>query len=260
MPILDLNDGGRLHYELIEGDWRKPALVFLHEGLGCTAMWKDFPVRLCQATGCPGLVYDRRGYGLSAPLAGGRSIHYLHEYALVELPQVLARLLPGRPHIVIGHSDGGSIALIYAAGKPAGLRGVLTEAAHVLVEAETLDGVRAARAAFEGGKLRGLAHYHGDKTVQIFEAWADTWLRPEFKHWNIGYLLAAIGCPVLALQGSEDQYATPAQLNAIAERAPQGRQLLVPHCGHSPHQEKPDLLLRLMAEYIGSLLPSTEET
>lgn len=253
MPILELDAGAQLYYELIDGDPQAPALVFLHEGLGCAAMWKDFPARLSQATGRQGLVYDRRGYGLSSPLVAGRGIHYLHEYALIELPQVLARLLPGREHIVIGHSDGGSIALIYAAGQPAGLRGVLTEAAHVLVEAETLEGVRVARDAFGAGKLRGLRRYHGDKTVQIFGAWADTWLRPEFSHWDIGYLLPAISCPVLAVQGSDDQYGTQAQLDAIAGRVPNGRQLMVPACGHTPHQEQPEVLLRLMTEFVAGL-------
>lgn len=253
MPMLDLADGGQLYYELIDGDAHAPALVFLHEGLGCTAMWRDFPARLCKATGRQGLVYDRRGYGLSSPLKSVRSIHYLHEYALIELPQVLARLLPEREHIVIGHSDGGSIALIYAAGQPAGLRGLLTEAAHVMVEAVTLEGVRVAKDAFGAGKLRALQRYHGEKTVQIFNAWAETWLRPEFSHWDIGYLLPAIACPVLAVQGSGDQYGTQAQLDAIAGRAPDGRQLMVPDCGHTPHQEQPEVLLRLMSEFVDTL-------
>jgi pimeloyl-ACP methyl ester carboxylesterase len=253
MALLVLDEARQLYYEQIAGDPRKPVLVFLHEGLGCTAMWKDFPARLCARTGCAGLVYDREGYGQSSPLRRGRSIHYLHEYAMDELPRVLERLLDARPYIVIGHSDGGSIALIHAAGKPAGLLGVVTEAAHVFVEDVTLDGIRVAQQAWEAGKLRGLERYHGAKSAQIFGAWADTWLRPEFAYWNIEYLLAAIDCPLLALQGSGDQYGSEAQLDAIVARVARARKHVVQECGHTPHQEKPDVLLAAMDEFIEPL-------
>ena len=253
MAMLELADGGQLYYETIAGDSAKPVLVFLHEGLGCTAMWKDFPARLCALTGCGGLVYDRRGYGLSAALREGRSIHYLHQYALDELPLVLGRLLERRQYVVVGHSDGGSIALIHAAGQPKGLLGVVTEAAHVLVEEVTLAGIREARLAFDAGKLRGLERYHGAKTEQIFGAWADTWLRPGFKRWNIEYLLASIACPVLALQGSGDQYGTEAQLDAIVAQAPAACEVLVPECGHTPHQEQPEAVLAAIHGFVAEL-------
>lgn len=246
-------EGASLHYELIEGDARKPLLVFLHEGLGCGAMWKGFPQRLCAATDCAGLVYDRAGYGQSAPASAPRSIHYLHQYALQELPAVLQRVAPGREHIVVGHSDGGSIALIYAAGRPAALLAVVTAAAHVFVEDITLDGIREAVQAHAAGKLRGLARYHGEKAGQVFAAWADTWLAPPFKHWNIEYLLPAIACPVLALQGSDDQYGSGAQLDAIERAVPGARQLLLPACGHSPHLEQPEAAAQAMADFINSL-------
>lgn len=253
MTMLELADGGQLYYETIAGESGKPVLVFLHEGLGCTAMWKDFPARLCTLTGCAGLVYDRRGYGRSDALCAARSIHYLHRYALDELAQVLARLLDGRPHVVVGHSDGGSIALIHAADQPPGLLGVVTEAAHVFVEDVTLAGVREAQQAFEAGKLRGLERYHGAKTEQIFGAWADTWLRPGFKRWNIEYLLASIACPVLALQGSGDQYGSEAQLDAIVAQAPAARKLLVPACGHTPHQDQPEAVLAAVQTFLAGL-------
>jgi pimeloyl-ACP methyl ester carboxylesterase len=115
MATLRLQDGGELYYEEIAGNPAMPCLVFLPEGLGCTAMWRDFPARLCAASACPGLVYDRRGFGLSSAAPAPRSIHYLHESALIELPAVLTALLPGRPYVLVGHSDGGSIALIAAA-------------------------------------------------------------------------------------------------------------------------------------------------
>lgn len=241
---------GRLHDEWIDGPQQRPVLVFLHEGLGCAAMWKDFPQRLCALAGCPGLVYDRLGYGRSDPLSKQRSVHYLHEYALIELPPVLARLLPGRPYIVIGHSDGGSIALLHGAARPDGLLGVITEAAHVFVEDVTLAGIRSALAAWQTGKLRGLERYHGDKTAAIFHAWTDTWLAPAFAQWNIEGVLASIACPVLALQGEGDQYGTAAQLASIATRAPHARQHLLPDCGHTPHLENPGATLAAMAAFI----------
>lgn len=247
-------DGAQLYYELIDGDSRKPLLVFLHEGLGSAAMWKGFPERLCAATGCAGLVYDRLGYGQSSAFAAARTIHYLHQYALFELPEVLRRLAPGREHIVVGHSDGGSIALIYAAGRPEGLRAVVTAAAHVFVEDMTLAGIRTAVDAHGAGKLRGLARYHGAKAGQVFFAWADTWLAPPFRHWNIEYLLPAIACPLLAVQGRDDQYGSGAQLDAIGSGVPGARQLVLPACGHSPHLEQPEATVHAMADFIAPLL------
>ncbi|MYN04369.1 alpha/beta fold hydrolase [Pseudoduganella sp. DS3] len=242
-----------LHYELIDGDPRLPLLVFLHEGLGCGAMWKGFPERLCAQTSCAGLVYDREGYGLSSPARAPRTIHYLHLSALQELPALLQQVAPDREHIVIGHSDGGSIALIYAAGRPAALRAVVTAAAHVFVEDITLAGIRQAVQAHADGKLHGLACYHGEKAGQVFSAWADTWLAPPFRHWNIEYLLPAIACPVLALQGDDDQYGSGAQLDAIARAVPGARSLLLPGCGHSPHLEQPEATAQAMAAFINSL-------
>lgn len=249
MPLLQTAEA-ELFYERIAGSAERPVLVFLHEGLGSVAMWRDFPARLCAATGCEGLVYDRRGYGLSSPLGAARSIHYLHDYALNELPAVLAALLPERDYWLVGHSDGGSIALIHAAARPERLRGVITEAAHVLVEAVTLEGIRMARAAWNAGKLKGLQRYHGDKAASIFAAWADTWLEPSFAYWNIEYLLPAIACPVLALQGSEDQYGSAAQLAAIAGKTPRGQQQMLPACGHTPHAEAAGATLDAMLRFI----------
>ena len=249
MPMLDIGHA-HLHYERIAGDPTRPLLVFLHEGLGCVAMWKDFPQRLCQATGCEGLLYDRLGYGQSSPMQEARSVHYLHEAALLELPTVLRHLAPGREHILVGHSDGGSIALIYGAGRVPALRGVVTAAAHVFVEEITLDGIRDALDAHGAGKLRGLERYHGDKAGPLVFAWADTWLAPAFAHWNIEYLLPSIACPLLALQGSGDQYGSPAQLDAIEAGAQRAVQLLVPGCGHNPHLEQPDAVLKAMTSFI----------
>jgi len=252
MPLLELGST-QLNYQLVEGDPRKPLLVFLHEGLGCIGMWKEFPDRLCAATGCPGLVYDRQGYGLSSPQSAPRSIHYLHQSAMVELTAVIERLAPGREHIVVGHSDGGSIALIYAAARPQGLRGVISAAAHVFVEDVTIEGIHAVLAVQTRAIMRALARHHGDKAATVFSSWADTWLAPWFRQWNIEYLLPAIACPLLAMQGSDDHYGSSAQLDAIERGTPGACQLLLPACGHSPHLEQPEATLQAMGDFINRL-------
>ena len=250
MPFLNLNADDDLYYELIEGDPARPWLVFLHEGLGSCAMWKDFPAQLCQLTGCRGLLYDRLGYGQSSPLRAQRQIHYLHDYALRELPQVLDSLLPGHAYFLIGHSDGGSIALIHAAQQPPRLRAIITEAAHVYVEPVTLDGIRAADAAFDAGKLRALSKYHGEKTEAIFKAWSQTWLSYGFQFWNIEYLLPSIECAALIVQGSEDQYASAAQVDAIVAKALNAMPAMIEQCGHALHHEQPQALLALMDGFL----------
>jgi pimeloyl-ACP methyl ester carboxylesterase len=255
MPFLTNNKRQKIHYDIIEGDQEKPWLVFLHEGLGCTAMWKDFPQRLCEATGCRGLLYDRLGYGLSDALQQTRETDYLHRYALDELPEILAGLLFGQAYILIGHSDGGSIALLHAAQRPPLLQAIVTEAAHVFVESVTLDGIRVADRAYADGKLKGLQKYHGDKTGQIFKAWSDTWLTPAFADWNIEADLPRIACPALVMQGIDDQYGTPAQVDAIVTGISEGNgkpahKAMLADCGHSPHQEQPQVVLNLMREFI----------
>ncbi|UTH74015.1 alpha/beta fold hydrolase [Chromobacterium sp. IIBBL 290-4] len=242
----------RHHCRHIAGDASRPCLVFLHEGLGCEPMWKSFPDRLCEQTGLSGLVYDRQGHGRSAPFAKARSVHYLHESALNELPEILASQLPNRDYILIGHSDGGSIALLHAAEQACRLKGVITAAAHVFVEDITLAGIRQAVAAWRAGKLAGLSLYHGDKAEVLFHAWADTWLKPAFAHWNIEYALPSIACPLLALQGAEDHYGSAAQLDAIAGKSQNGRQIMLLNCGHSPHLEAPQATLEAMADFIAA--------
>ncbi len=254
IEIIQLQSGIEIYLRTIEGDGDKPCLVFLHEGLGCTAMWKDFPDRLCRMVNCSGLVYDRTGYGNSSPLCRTRTIHYLHDYALKELPEILERTIPGKPFILIGHSDGGSISLIFGAEKPALLKAIITEAAHVFVEPETLRGILAAVGAYEKGHFRGLAKYHGAKTDALFRAWADTWRSEWFKFWNIEYVLPSIACPLLVLQGSQDQYGTERQVETIvAKSSGQTTSVLIDKCGHAPHQEQPEKVLQILAEYIGRL-------
>lgn len=251
---LTLNSGGRICYETIDGDQSKACLVFLHEGLGCIPMWRDFPRQLCRHTGCPGLVYDRNGYGRSSPLKAPRTIHHFHDSALNELPQVLDALIPGRPFILVGHSDGGTIALIYGAEQHKLLKGIVTEAAHVFVEDATITGIERADEAYEAGKFKGLHKYHGDKTHTIFKAWSDTWRFEWFRHWNIEYLLPSIKCPVLAAQGVDDQYGTKGQLDAIAGKA--GglvEPFMVKDCGHIPHLDQPGVMIDAMSKFIARI-------
>ena len=251
MPYLDLHPDQHLYYEQLDGDPDRPWLIFLHEGLGSVAQWRDFPIRLCDRTGCPALVYDRLGYGKSSPLTQPRSIHYLHQYALCELPRVLAALLPDQDYLLVGHSDGGSIALIHGAARLPRLRGIATEAAHVLVEEQTLAGIRRADASFAQGRLVGLTRFHGDRTEAVFRSWADTWLDPAFAAWNIEYLLPSVQVPLLVVQGRDDQYGSEAQVETIVAKAGgPATPLLLEDCGHAPHQDLPPLALDLMSCFV----------
>lgn len=217
-------------------------IVFLHEGLGAITMWKNFPERLCLASGRAGVVLDRRGHGraapLDGPLRGGRPLGY-HQDEAATLIAVLDLLEIPRA-VLFGHSDGGTIALLAAADAPGRIAACVTEAAHVFVEPVTLAGIREAVAAYEapGGRLRaGLARHHGEERVdRVFYGWADAWLTPPFAGWRMTDRLPAIRCPVLAIQGLNDQYGTPAQVHAIVDGVSgPARALLVEACGHSPH-------------------------
>jgi pimeloyl-ACP methyl ester carboxylesterase len=257
MPMTSLlyNNTGQIYYEDIEGDPEYPTLVFLHEGLGCQAMWKDFPRQLCRKTGCPGLVYDRLGFGKSSPVTSTRTIHYLHDSALHELPYVLEQCIPGRPFILIGHSDGGSISLIFSAGRPFFLQGIITEAAHVFVEPVTIAEIMKVDEAYKKGKMRGLSTYHREKTEYIFRAWADTWLSDWFQFWNIENLLPEIQCPMLVIQGREDQYGTERQVDAIISKSSgRAKPVLLDNCGHSPHREMPETVLDVMSGFVGQIM------
>ncbi|ABB33610.1 alpha/beta hydrolase fold protein [Geobacter metallireducens RCH3] len=253
MPFLDLGRNKQIYYELIDGEPDRPHLVFIHEGLGCAAMWKGFPHQLCRETGCPGLLYDSLGYGKSSPLDGPMNLHFLHRYALIELPAVIEQLIPEKEYVLIGHSDGGSIGLIAAAERPLRLKGLIAEAAHVFVEEKTLAGIRATVDAFRAGKLRGLFRYHGDKTEELFTAWSGAWLSDGFRPWNIEYALPSIACPVLVIQGTEDNYGTVAQVDTIMAKVPDARKVMIEGCGHVPHLERSAEVLGLMAEFVERL-------
>jgi pimeloyl-ACP methyl ester carboxylesterase len=250
--------GHRLHAERIEPLPADPSadgttFVFLHEGLGSIGQWRDFPSLLSEKTGLPALVYDRWGYGESEAFILPRDTGYLCDEALDGLPAVLDACRIGKA-ILVGHSDGGSIALMHASRQPESVRAVITEAAHVFVEDVTLEGIREAVEVYASTDLgKRLARYHGDKTDLVFRGWAETWLSPAFRSWNIEEFLPGVRCPVLIIQGIDDRYGTPAQVRAI-ERQVSGRaQALLLRCGHIPHAEARDEVLEAMAGFISQV-------
>jgi pimeloyl-ACP methyl ester carboxylesterase len=247
--------GRALNYEWVGSEGRdKPVLVFLHEGLGSIRQWRDFPARVADATGCRALVYDRYGYGQSDVLQEARrDIRFMHDEALKSLPQILSSLKIENP-ILLGHSDGASIALIHAgAGHP--VRAVAAMAPHVFIEPVCIDSIRKATASFESTDLPArLGKYHRDAR-KTFYGWADVWLDPSFESWDIrGEYLPSVRCPVLGIQGRDDEYGTMAQLDEIERRVSGPRELLkLENCGHAPFRDQPEQTLSSVNEFIKKL-------
>ncbi len=242
--------GTRIEYRPI-GQWRPgaPVLVFLHEGLGSVAMWRTFPQRLCACVGLPGLVYSRLGYGSSDRLPGKRSAHFMHEEATDALPALLAALDIEQP-VLVGHSDGASIALIHAGRFPGAARAVVALAPHLFVEPVCVDSIAAITAEFGRSDLRErLARYHDD-VDGAFRGWSDVWLSEQFAAWNIEAEVAASRCPILAIQGEQDQYGTMRQLERIAELRPDARLLKLPDCRHSPQFDRPDEVIAAVDAFL----------
>jgi pimeloyl-ACP methyl ester carboxylesterase len=242
--------GRRLEYERIEvAPAGRPTLVFLHEGLGSIAMWRDFPARAAHATGCNALVHSRYGYGNSEALHEDRGVRYMHDEALVALPELLDKLAVERP-ILVGHSDGGSIALIHAGGTRRPVAGLVLMAPHVMVEDVSVASIAAAKVAWETTDLRAkLARYHAD-VDGAFLGWNRIWLHPDFRQWNIEEYLPRIACPVLAIQGEDDEYGTMEQLDRIARAVPDAERVALADCRHSPHRDQPDAVLEAMTRFV----------
>ena len=229
-----------------------PAILMLHEGLGCIAMWRHFPERVAAVTGCRVIVWSRAGYGHSQPYAEARTPRYMHREALEVLPALLAELGVERP-LLFGHSDGASIALIFAGAFPEVPLGVIVMAPHEFVEEETLTGISAARETWTATDMaQRLGRYHAD-VERVFFDWNDTWLSPLFRDWNIEEFLPPIRCPVLAIQGEDDEYATMRQIEVIAERVPDTTLLRLPQCGHSPHRDQPAAVLGAVDAFVRRL-------
>lgn len=227
-----------------------PTLVFLHEGLGSASAWRDFPRRLADETGCGALVYSRAGYGSSPPVELPRPIRFMHDEAVV-LDAVL-RHHGVRDAILVGHSDGASIALIYAgSARRERLRALILEAPHVFAEKLGLDSIDAMKRDYDTTDLRQrLARHHAD-VDNAFRGWNDVWLHPEFRDWNIEEFLPSIEVPLLLIQGADDEYGTWKQIERI-ERGVRGRveTLRVPACGHAPHRDQPEIVLEKMRAFV----------
>ncbi len=236
-------------------------LVFLHEGLGSVAMWRDWPASLCQRLGCAGLIYSRQGYGQSDPVAdvrgpsgetagvrhGRLQPDYMHHEALEVLPALLEALNIQRP-ILLGHSDGGTIALLHASHFE--VAGCVVMAPHVMVEDLSVQAILAARQAYESGPLRQrLAPYHADVDCAFWQ-WNDVWLSEAFRNFDIRSELLGISAPLLAIQGEGDPYGTMAQIDDIAKAVRHAQLLKLPDCGHSPHRDQPEAVVQAIQAFM----------
>ncbi len=252
MPFLDLCSR-RIEYERLDVAARgEPTIVFLHEGLGSIAMWKDFPLRVAHATHTNALVYSRYGYGQSERLARPREVDYMHREALDTLPALLDALAIERP-ILFGHSDGGSIALIHAGGSARPVAGLILMAPHVRVEDTSVASIDAAKRLYRTTDLRErLARYHAD-VDSAFRGWNDIWLHPDFRDWNIEAYLPRIACPILAIQGEDDEYGTMEQIERIAREARDVDLVRLSDCRHSPHRDQPEAVIAAVGSFVDRL-------
>ncbi len=256
--IIVLADGGSydIEYEFVgSNDRAKPLMIFLHEGLGSVSMWRDFPARLCDALGCRGLVYSRPGYGQSTPREATEkwAVNFMHVQAREVLPALLDALridvFKNPPHL-FGHSDGGSIALIHAASFPKNVASIIVAAPHTFVEKLSVESIAKTRDVYLNTDLKSkLARHHRDPD-SAFWGWNDIWLDPAFLDWDINALWPNITCPVLAIQGMDDEYGTMAQIDNIAAALPAATLLKLPSCGHSPHRDQPDAVINAVRQFL----------
>ena len=255
MQFADLG-GRRIEYRFIPGEaTAHPTLVFLHEGLGCVALWRDFPDHVAALLHAPAMIYSRFGYGGSDGLMARRTPQFMHDEALVHLPRLLDALAIDRP-LLIGHSDGASIALIHAALADRDIAGLVLMAPHVFVEDVSLASIAHIRDTYLTTDLKErLSRYHAH-VDDAFLGWADAWLDPAFRDWSIEALADHIRVPVLLIQGVNDEYGTLAQIDRIAARVhgPVER-LVLQACGHSPHRDQEQAVLDAIARFVAQLTP-----
>ena len=231
-----------------------PVLVFLHEGLGSRAMWRDFPARLAGALGMRGLVYSRPGYGKSTPRDAGERWEpdFMHRQAHDVLPAFLDAVDVREPVWLYGHSDGGSIALLFAARFRERAAGVIAAAPHIFVEDLSVESIERTRLAYLETDLRDkLARYHDD-VDSAFWGWNDIWLHPPFREWSLEREIEAIEAPLLAIQGLDDEYGTMEQIRGISRRVPHAKLLELARCGHSPHRDQPDAVIAAAVDFLRS--------
>jgi pimeloyl-ACP methyl ester carboxylesterase len=256
MEFVDVDWAGRKvqveHRWIARERHGQPLIVFLHEGLGSVSMWRDFPDRLCAAVGARGLVYSRPGYGRSTPRAADEhwGVDFMHRQAHEVLPALLRALHVDDKPWLFGHSDGGSIALLHAARFPDRVAGLVLLAPHCFVEEFGLESIRGARDAYLSTDLKQKLARHHDDPDSAFWGWNDIWLDPAFKAWNIEGELKNIACPVLAIQGEDDEYGTLEQIRCIARALAQTRLLVLPRCGHSPHRDQSEAVIAAVHEKI----------
>lgn len=244
-------DGIELEYHWI-GEPADHALVFLHEGLGSVSLWRDFPAQVAAATNLPALVFSRAGYGGSSPVTVPRPLDYLEREAREILPLVLDAAAISSA-ILIGHSDGASIALVHAAlDDRHRVQGVVAMAPHTFVEDVCIDAIAQVAEAYDNGDLRArLLRHHGANVDCAFLGWGRAWLDPAFKAMDLRSYLPRLQVPVLVIQGEDDEYATLAQVDVVvSDVGGVAESLVLPQCGHSPQRDRPEAVVAAIAEFI----------
>lgn len=251
-----LNVNGRLlyieHHQKFEN---RPTLVFLHDSLGCTQLWRDFPEKIADRTQCNWLIYDREGYGHSAPMSTyRRPTNYMEQEA--DILNKLLIQLGLQNNILFGHSDGGTIALLTASKYPDHIKAIICEAAHIFVEGITLDGIEASLEAFKTSDLRQrLYKYHGNKVETLYKAWTDTWTSNDYRMWNIEHFLPQITCPLLFIQGEKDEYGSLDQVERTVNQVNgPAQKYIIPDIGHTPHKAVPEEIIKTTTDFIKKYL------
>ncbi len=246
-------DGVNLEYTLTAaGAADSPILILLHEGLGCVSLWRDFPDRLHEMTGCQVLAYSRQGHGESGPVALPRPLSYMHHEAVNVLPDVLD-FLSSEKVVLMGHSDGASIAAIHAGLiRDQRIRATVLMAPHFFTEECGLKSIAHAKHLFEHGDLRSrLQRHHGDNVDCAFRGWSDAWLDPAFRCWNIASILKTVDVPILAFQGREDEYGSGRQIGVVEQYCGGiAETMIIPDCGHAPHRDQPNRALDLVSGFL----------
>jgi pimeloyl-ACP methyl ester carboxylesterase len=229
-----------------------PTILMLHEGLGSVTMWKDFPIALAKSADCEVIAYSRVGYGKSSAAVLPRKPDYMHIEALQILPALIETLKLENP-VLLGHSDGASIAIICAGGTNTALSGLILVAPHIDVEPMAIESITAIKSEWLTGDLRNRLAQHHDDVEAVFEGWNNIWLHEDFINWNIEEYLPGIDVPVLAIQGYDDEYSSMAQIDVIKRAVPDTELLKMQNCRHSPHRDQPQKMLDSIRQFLADL-------
>lgn len=252
---LNISNGKNIYFEHAVVDVQKPTIIFLHDSLGCSNLWRDFPQQVAELFQCNYFLYDRIGYGKSDPMdTSVRGNDYMDIEAMILL-EIIS--LTGLKDVrLFGHSDGGTIALLAAAKPNNPIQSVVCEAGHIFVEEVTLTGVRASKEAYNTTSLaEKLVKYHGDKVETLFKAWIETWLSSTYRTWNISEEITQIACPILFIQGTNDEYGSEQQLHQTLKQVTGPKfGVLIPEIGHSPHKEAPQTVIKILTNHKKELL------